>query len=42
MALDLRSQRQLKEIYEAIPALMDPTSVKRRGISFTADLETSK
>jgi hypothetical protein len=36
--LDLRTQRQFREVYEAIRALMNPPPSKRRGIGFTADL----
>jgi len=36
----LKTQRQFKEVYEAIRALMDPPPAKRRGIGFTADLES--
>ena len=39
LALDLKTQRQFKEVYEAIRALMDTPPPKRRGIGFTADLE---
>jgi ORF6N domain len=39
VALDLKTQRQFKEVYEAIRALMNPPPAKRRGIGFTADLE---
>ncbi len=42
LALDLKTQRQFKEVYEAIRALMDPPQPKRRGIGFTADLDTPK
>jgi len=42
VALDLKTQRQFKEVYEAIRALMDPPQPKRRGIGFTADLDTPK
>ena len=37
--LDLKTQRQLKEIYGLIRELMNPPPEKRRGIGFTADLE---
>src|SRR5439155_18368140 len=37
-ALDLKTQRQFKEVYEAIRALMNPPQPKRRSIGFTADL----
>ena len=40
VALDLKTQRQFKEVYEAIRALMDPPPAKRRGIGLTADLES--
>jgi hypothetical protein len=39
VALDLKTQRQFKEVYEAIRALMDTPAPKRRSIGFTADLE---
>ena len=39
LALDLKTQRQFKEVYEAIRALMDTPPPKRPGIGFTADLE---
>jgi len=39
LALDLMTQRQFKEVYEAIRALMDTPAPKRRGIGFTADIE---
>jgi hypothetical protein len=42
VALDLKTQRQFKEVYEAIRALMDPPQPNRRGIGFTADLDTPK
>ncbi len=38
IALDLKTQRQFKEVYEAIRALMDSPAPKRRPIGFTADL----
>ncbi len=41
-ALDLKTQRQFKEVYEAIRALMNPPPPKRRGIGFTADLGEHK
>jgi len=42
VALDLKTQRQFKEVYDAIQGLMNPTALKRRPIGFTADLnETS-
>ncbi len=37
-ALDLKTRRQFKEVYEAIRALMNPPQPKRRSIGFTADL----
>jgi hypothetical protein len=37
--LDLKTQRQFKEVYEAIRALMDAPAPKHRSIGFTADLE---
>ena len=39
LALDLKTQRQFKEVYEAIRALMHRPAPKRRSIGFTADLE---
>jgi len=39
VTLDLKTQRQFKEVYEAIRALMNPPAPKRRSIGFTADLE---
>src|SRR6185312_16015383 len=41
IALDLKTQRQFKEVYEAIRALMDSPQPKRRGIGFTADLDST-
>jgi hypothetical protein len=38
LALDLKTQRQFKEVYKAIRALMDAPAPKRRGIGFTADI----
>jgi hypothetical protein len=38
LALDLKTQRQFKAVYEAIRALMSAPAPKRRGIGFTADL----
>jgi len=37
VALDLKTRRQFKEVYEAIRALMNPPRPKRRSIGFTAD-----
>ena len=39
LAMDLRTQRQCKEVYAAIRALMKEPAPKRRGIGFTADLD---
>jgi ORF6N domain len=39
VTLDLKTQRQFKEVYDAIRALTDPPPAKHRGIGFTADLE---
>ena len=39
VALDLKTRRQFKEVYEAIRALMNPPQPKRRSIGFTADLK---
>jgi hypothetical protein len=39
VTLDLKTQRQFKEVYEAIRALMNPPPAKGRGIGFTADLQ---
>ena len=38
VALDLKTRRQFKEVYEAIRALMNPPPPNRRSIGFTADL----
>lgn len=38
LGLDLKTQRRLKEVYEAIRALTHVPAPKRRGIGFTADL----
>lgn len=38
VTLDLKTQRQFKEVYEAIRQLMNPPAPKRRPIGFTADL----
>jgi hypothetical protein len=38
VALDLKTQRQFKEVYEAIWTLMAAPAPKRRPIGFTADL----
>jgi phage regulator Rha-like protein len=38
MALDLKTQRQFKEVYQAIRVLTREPTPKRRGIGFTADL----
>ncbi|MEJ0037544.1 MAG: hypothetical protein WDO68_15965 [Gammaproteobacteria bacterium] len=37
LALDLKTQNQLEEVYEAIRALMVTPSPKKRSIGFTAD-----
>jgi hypothetical protein len=39
IALDLKTQRQFKEVYDAIRALMSEPPPKQRPIGFTADLE---
>ncbi|HEV2285554.1 MAG TPA: hypothetical protein VGR80_05895 [Steroidobacteraceae bacterium] len=39
LALDLKTQRRFKEVYDAIRALMREPAPKRRGIGFTADLD---
>ena len=39
LALDLKTQRQFKAVYEAIRALMNAPAPKRRGIEFTPDLD---
>jgi hypothetical protein len=39
ISLDLKTQRQFKEVYEAIRALMNPPPPKRRGIGFTANID---
>ena len=38
-ALDVKTQRQLKELYDLIRQLMGSPPAKRRGIGFTAELE---
>jgi hypothetical protein len=38
LTLDLKTQRQFKEAYEIIRALMERPEPKRRPIGFTADL----
>lgn len=38
IALDLKTQHQFKEVYEAIRALTSAPTPMRRGIGFTADL----
>jgi hypothetical protein len=37
--LDLKTQRQFRDVYKAIRALMSEPTPTRRGIGFTADLE---
>ena len=39
LAMDLRTQRQFREVYAAICALMKEPAPRRRGIGFTADLD---
>lgn len=39
LALDLKTRRRFKEVYDAIRALAREPSPKRRGIGFTADLD---
>ena len=39
LALDLKTQHQFKEVYEAIRALMVVPRPKKRSIGFTADLD---
>jgi hypothetical protein len=39
ITLDLKTQRQFKEVYQAIRALMAAPAPKRRAIGFTADLD---
>jgi ORF6N domain len=39
VAMDLKTQRQFKEVYEAIRQLMTSPAPKRRGIGFTANIE---
>lgn len=39
VTLDLKTQHQFKEVYEAILGLMTRPSTQRRPIGFTADLE---
>lgn len=38
LALDLKTQHRFKEVYEAIRALTNAPTPKRRGIGFTANL----
>jgi len=38
-ALDVKTQRQIKELYDLIRQLMGSPPAKRRGIGFTADLD---
>jgi hypothetical protein len=38
ITLDLKTQRQFREVYEAIRALMDTPKPRQRPIGFTADL----
>lgn len=40
LLLDLRTQRQFKDVYDAIRALTSEPAPKRRGIGFTADLDS--
>jgi hypothetical protein len=39
VAMDLKTQRQFKEVYEAIRRLMSSPAPKRRGIGFTANIQ---
>jgi ORF6N domain len=39
VAFDFKTQRQFKEVYDAIRALTNPPNPKRRPIGFTADLD---
>lgn len=39
LALDLKTQRRFKEVYDAISALTRGPTAKRRGIGFTANLD---
>jgi hypothetical protein len=39
VAMDLKTQRQFKEVYEAIRSLMSTPQPKRRPIGFTANLD---
>jgi hypothetical protein len=39
VTLDLKTERQFKEVYDAIRALTEPPPAKHHGIGFTADLE---
>jgi hypothetical protein len=39
VAMDLKTQRQFKEVYEAIRQLMTSPAPERRGIGFTANIE---
>jgi hypothetical protein len=40
LALDLKTQRRFKGVYDAIRALTSEPTSKRRGIGFTADLDS--
>lgn len=40
LALDLKTQQRFKEVYDAIRALTSGPTSKRRGIGFTADLDS--
>lgn len=40
LALDLKTQRRFKEVYDAIRTLTNAPAPKRRGIGFTADLDS--
>jgi hypothetical protein len=38
VTMDVKTQRQFNELYDAIRALMSQSPARRRGIGFTADL----
>jgi hypothetical protein len=41
VTLDIKTQRQFKEVYDAIRALANPPVPKRRSIGFTADIDAT-
>ena len=40
LALDLKTERRFRDVYEAIRALTSAPAPKRRAIGFTADLDS--